>query len=273
MIGVAAAYGMALEPRGPRALDALRLPGRPPDRGEPRPCGRSRGARSRGARIAGCRAGRGPGDPRRGGGRQRRSRRHGAELLADARRILTHCNTGALAAPGRGTALAVIAELAGRGRLEKVIATESRPLLQGARLTVYELGRLGIPHELVVDSAARRADRRRRGRRGDRRLRPGGRQRRRGQQGRHLRAGAGRRGPPGSRSWWPGRRPTIDYATPTGAGHSDRGARADEVRAAAGRPPNAGRARPAATRPSTSPRRHWSPRWSPSAASPPGPAM
>jgi S-methyl-5-thioribose-1-phosphate isomerase len=81
---------------------------------------------------------------------------HGADLLteAGARRILTHCNTGALAAPGRGTALAVIAELADRGALEKAIATESRPLLQGARLTVYELNRLGIPHELIVDSAA-----------------------------------------------------------------------------------------------------------------------
>ena len=78
----------------------------------------------------------------------------GAELLADAGRVMTHCNTGALAAPGRGTALAVVAELAARGRLTGVIATESRPLLQGARLTVYELGRLGIPHELAVDSAA-----------------------------------------------------------------------------------------------------------------------
>ena len=79
---------------------------------------------------------------------------HGADLLREASRILTHCNTGALAAPGRGTALAVIAELFERGRLTKVIATESRPLLQGARLTVYELRRLGIPHELAVDSAA-----------------------------------------------------------------------------------------------------------------------
>jgi methylthioribose-1-phosphate isomerase len=81
---------------------------------------------------------------------------HGAELLtkAGARRILTHCNTGALAAPGRGTALAVIAEQADRGVLQIAIATESRPLLQGARLTVYELEQLGIPHELIVDSAA-----------------------------------------------------------------------------------------------------------------------
>jgi methylthioribose-1-phosphate isomerase len=79
---------------------------------------------------------------------------HGAEVLQGARRILTHCNTGALAAPGRGTALAVIAELADRGTLQQVLATESRPLLQGARLTVYELSKLGIAHQLVVDSAA-----------------------------------------------------------------------------------------------------------------------
>jgi methylthioribose-1-phosphate isomerase len=79
---------------------------------------------------------------------------HGAELLQGRRRILTHCNTGALAAPGRGTALAVIAELHARGGLDHVLATESRPLLQGARLTVWELRRLGIPHQLCVDSAA-----------------------------------------------------------------------------------------------------------------------
>jgi methylthioribose-1-phosphate isomerase len=80
--------------------------------------------------------------------------RHGADYLAGARIILTHCNTGALAAPGRGTALAVVAELAVRGSLERVIATESRPLLQGARLTAYELARLDIPHDLIVDAAA-----------------------------------------------------------------------------------------------------------------------
>jgi methylthioribose-1-phosphate isomerase len=78
----------------------------------------------------------------------------GAELLSGTRRVLTHCNTGALAAPGRGTALAVIAELAAREGLDQVFATETRPLLQGARLTVYELQRLGLPHALVVDSAA-----------------------------------------------------------------------------------------------------------------------
>jgi methylthioribose-1-phosphate isomerase len=80
--------------------------------------------------------------------------RHGADLLAGRRRILTHCNTGALAAPGRGTALGVIAELADRRALEMVLACETRPLLQGARLTVWELRRLGIEHALVVDGAA-----------------------------------------------------------------------------------------------------------------------
>ena len=79
---------------------------------------------------------------------------HGAELLSDASRVLTHCNTGALAAPGRGTALAVIAELAQRGQLESVLVCETRPLLQGARLTAYELRTLGIAHEVIVDSAA-----------------------------------------------------------------------------------------------------------------------
>jgi S-methyl-5-thioribose-1-phosphate isomerase len=78
----------------------------------------------------------------------------GADLLSGVCRILTHCNSGALAAPGAGTALGVVAELWRRGGLDGVIATESRPLLQGARLTIYELARLGIDHELIVDSAA-----------------------------------------------------------------------------------------------------------------------
>ncbi|HEY5317927.1 MAG TPA: hypothetical protein VIJ20_08095, partial [Solirubrobacteraceae bacterium] len=79
---------------------------------------------------------------------------HGADLLGGRRRLLTHCNSGALAGPGRGTGLSVIAELADRGLLDGVIACEARPLLQGARLTVYELSRLGIAHELIVDGAA-----------------------------------------------------------------------------------------------------------------------
>jgi methylthioribose-1-phosphate isomerase len=77
---------------------------------------------------------------------------HGAELLAGATRIATHCNTGALAAGGQGTALAVILALHERGGVH-VLAGETRPLLQGARLTVWELTRAGVTHELVVDGA------------------------------------------------------------------------------------------------------------------------
>jgi methylthioribose-1-phosphate isomerase len=77
---------------------------------------------------------------------------HGAQLLAGARRIATHCNAGALAAGGHGTALAVILALHERGAVE-VLAGETRPLLQGARLTVWELARAGVAHELVVDGA------------------------------------------------------------------------------------------------------------------------
>src|SRR5881394_85657 len=78
---------------------------------------------------------------------------HGADLLTGARRILTHCNTGALATGGAGSALGVIRELAARGEVE-VLASETRPLLQGARLTVWELTRDGIAVTLAVDGAA-----------------------------------------------------------------------------------------------------------------------
>ncbi len=78
----------------------------------------------------------------------------GADLLADTRTVLTHCNTGALATGGRGSALAVCIELAKRHEGVRVVACETRPLLQGARLTAWELGRLGIPFSLIVDGAA-----------------------------------------------------------------------------------------------------------------------
>jgi methylthioribose-1-phosphate isomerase len=77
----------------------------------------------------------------------------GADMLTGARRILTHCNTGTLACGGTGSALAVIHELARRGDIS-VLTCETRPLLQGARLTVWELRRAGIAHELLVDGAA-----------------------------------------------------------------------------------------------------------------------
>jgi methylthioribose-1-phosphate isomerase len=80
---------------------------------------------------------------------------HGASFFPTERRFLTHCNTGGLATGGGGTALGVILEIHRRGgrRLE-VWATETRPLLQGARLTAWELRRAGIDAALVADGAA-----------------------------------------------------------------------------------------------------------------------
>ena len=68
-------------------------------------------------------------------------------------RAMTICNTGGLAAVERGTALAVIQTLHERGQLAEALALETRPLLQGARLTAWELDRMGAPHRLLVDSA------------------------------------------------------------------------------------------------------------------------
>ncbi|MER6186543.1 S-methyl-5-thioribose-1-phosphate isomerase [Streptomyces sp. NPDC001652] len=85
---------------------------------------------------------------------------HGADWLLEKvgaerpLRILTHCNTGALATAGWGTALGVIRELHARGRLEVVYADETRPLLQGSRLTAWELVQEGIPHYVQADGAA-----------------------------------------------------------------------------------------------------------------------
>jgi methylthioribose-1-phosphate isomerase len=78
----------------------------------------------------------------------------GADFLAGARRILTHCNAGALAGVERGTALGVIQRLHDRSPLEMVYVCETRPLLQGSRLTAWELARAGIPHRIIIDSAA-----------------------------------------------------------------------------------------------------------------------
>jgi methylthioribose-1-phosphate isomerase len=78
----------------------------------------------------------------------------GAALLAPGSGVLTHCNTGSLATAGFGTALGVIRAGAGAGRIARVYAGETRPWLQGARLTIWELLRDGIPATLIADSAA-----------------------------------------------------------------------------------------------------------------------
>jgi methylthioribose-1-phosphate isomerase len=79
---------------------------------------------------------------------------HAASLLAAGSRVLTHCNTGALATGGFGTALGAIRVAWERGLVEHVWVDETRPLLQGARLTAWELETLGTPFSVVVDSAA-----------------------------------------------------------------------------------------------------------------------
>jgi methylthioribose-1-phosphate isomerase len=80
--------------------------------------------------------------------------RHGATLFQAGDRVLTHCNAGALATAGYGTAVGVITSSWMEGRLGKVWVDETRPLLQGARLTTWELKKLGIPFQLVTDNSA-----------------------------------------------------------------------------------------------------------------------
>lgn len=84
----------------------------------------------------------------------RRIGEHGLALLPHGARVLTHCNAGALATGGIGTALAAVYLAADQGRQVQVLATETRPLLQGARLTVWELRQAGIAVTLVTDSMA-----------------------------------------------------------------------------------------------------------------------
>jgi methylthioribose-1-phosphate isomerase len=160
LIGVAAGYGMAMAVAAdPGALerDAARLAGaRPTARNLAWAVERVAAA----ARTGGAGAARAEAEAiaREDEAASAALAVHGADALeaalpAGPLTLMTHCNTGALAASGRGTGLGVIAELADR-RDVTVLACEARPLLQGARLTVWELRRLGIPHALLVDSAA-----------------------------------------------------------------------------------------------------------------------
>lgn len=80
--------------------------------------------------------------------------RAGSELVTPGSRLLTHCNTGGLATAGVGTAIGVIARAHEQGRVASVWVGETRPLLQGGRLTAWELGELGVPCQLITDSMA-----------------------------------------------------------------------------------------------------------------------
>jgi methylthioribose-1-phosphate isomerase len=80
--------------------------------------------------------------------------RNGAPLLEDGKTVLTHCNAGALATAGYGTALGVVRAAVSAGKRIDVFADETRPFLQGARLTVWELQKDGIPATLITDNMA-----------------------------------------------------------------------------------------------------------------------
>ena len=135
----------------------------------------------------------------------------GASVVPDEARVLTHCNAGALATAGYGTALGVVRAAVEQGKHVAVFADETRPFLQGARLTAWELLRDGIDATLISDSMAgplmrEGRDRPRRRRRGSHRG-----QRRHGEQDRHLQGRRARararhsllrRGPASPRSIW-----------------------------------------------------------------------
>jgi methylthioribose-1-phosphate isomerase len=86
--------------------------------------------------------------------RCRRMGAHAAELFQPGARALTHCNAGGLATGGYGSAVGALRAAAERGLLERVLVDETRPLLQGARLTAWELEQARIPHAVIADSAA-----------------------------------------------------------------------------------------------------------------------
>jgi methylthioribose-1-phosphate isomerase len=86
--------------------------------------------------------------------RCRRMAAHAADLFQPGTRALTHCNAGGLATGGYGSAVGALRAAAERGLLERVLVDETRPLLQGSRLTAWELEQAGIPHAVIADSAA-----------------------------------------------------------------------------------------------------------------------
>lgn len=78
----------------------------------------------------------------------------GAELIGPDSHVMTHCNAGALACVAHGTAMSVVEAAYKRGLVSEVTATETRPLLQGSRLTAWELRRMGVAHRVTIDSGA-----------------------------------------------------------------------------------------------------------------------
>jgi methylthioribose-1-phosphate isomerase len=146
-IGIAAAYGLALvaEDERPRAAELLR---------STRPTAANLGWAIDQALDAPDPLARARELQRDQDAADRRLAKLGAERFAPGDRALTHCNAGALATAGYGTAGGVLRAAWEDGRLAEVWVDETRPLLQGARLTAYELGQAGIPFKVVSDSSA-----------------------------------------------------------------------------------------------------------------------
>ena len=148
-IGLAAAYGLALEPDPGAAAELLRS-ARPTAVNLGWAIDRALEAHARGESLvehadalAAAQL-----------DQDQRIAQHAAELFPADARVITHCNTGPLATGGAGTAGGAIEAAWRDGRLQQVWVDETRPLLQGARLTAWELRRAGIPFEVVTDSSA-----------------------------------------------------------------------------------------------------------------------
>jgi len=166
-IGVAAAYGLVVGLKGAAAGELRkRFDEVSATLGETRPTAVNlRWALDRGRRVFDEHQGEGPEAVRQAllewahglhksdVDTNRRIGENGARLFHEGDRVLTHCNAGGLATAGYGTAVGVITSAHRTGRLAKVWVDETRPLLQGARLTTWELERLAIPYHLVTDSS------------------------------------------------------------------------------------------------------------------------
>jgi len=147
-IGIAAAYGLALAAERGEDVDEARA-----RLGESRPTAVNL------AHALAAMGGSPSGDEARAYHRAevercRRLAAHAAALFAPGTRALTHCNAGGLATGGVGSAVGALVEAWERGLLERVLVDETRPLLQGARLTAWELEQAGVPHAVIADSAA-----------------------------------------------------------------------------------------------------------------------
>ena len=162
VLGIAGAYAVALAAADTPAEGALRAAAARVAAARPTAVNLARGVERALAAALAVEPAERPAAARRAGdtlaGEDRRASetmaRLGLDLVPADARILTHCNTGRLVSGGAGTAFAVIAAAHAAGRLRLLWVDETRPLLQGARLTAWEAAEAGIPHRVLADAAA-----------------------------------------------------------------------------------------------------------------------